>query len=298
MSFKLSKSKTLNGKHPIARVMGGADDKKYLYLEPFVFTLGHCKPEVIKDLTDEQKKDLEQSLKTHLEPDDEKLTEIFYSCKEDIKNRNMKIQLKDGGKLDPLPDPTCVEKVGIFGISGSGKSYYSARFIKNILRMKEYRKAPFFIFSNVDEDEPLDKLQPIRCDNYDVACNGIPLEDIQNSISLFDDIATISDRGTRKGIEALRDDLLECGRHYGARMVCTSHLIQNGWESRRLLNESTSIVLFPRSNRKNIINYLKGYEKWTDAEILRAVNLPSRWFCLVKSKQIPYIIHEKGAYIV
>jgi hypothetical protein len=294
--FKLSKSKNLNSKHPIARVHGGVDDKKYLYIEPFVFSIDHCKPDVIKNLSDEQKRDLEISLKSGLEPDDEKLTEIFYTCKEDIKNKSMKIQLKGGGKLETLPDPKCVEKVGVFGISGSGKSYYSARFIKNILRMN--KEGNFFILSNVLEDEPLDKLQPIRLDNYETACDGIPIEDIENSVILFDDIATINDRGTRKGIEALRDDLLECGRHYNTRLVCTAHLIMNGWESRRLLNECTSVVLFPRSNRKNIINYLKTYEKFTDADIMRAVNLPSRWFCLVKQKNPQYIIHEKGAYIV
>ncbi|NIQ14921.1 MAG: hypothetical protein GTO02_11170, partial [Candidatus Dadabacteria bacterium] len=84
--------------------------------------------------------------------------------------------LKGGGKLESLPDPNCVEKVGVFGISGSGKSYYSARFIKNILRMK--KDSNFFILSNVLEDEPLDKLQPIRLDNYETACDGIPIEDI------------------------------------------------------------------------------------------------------------------------
>lgn len=294
--FKLSKSKMLNGKHPIARVHGGVDDKKYLYIEPFVFSLDHCKPDVIKDLSDEQKRELEISLKSGLEPDDEKLTEIFYTCKEDIKNKSMKIQLKGGGKLESLPDPNCVEKVGVFGISGSGKSYYSARFIKNILRMK--KDSNFFILSNVLEDEPLDKLQPIRLDNYETACDGIPVEDITDSVILFDDIATISDRGTRKCIEALRDDLLETGRHYNTRMVCTAHLIMNGWESRRLLNECTSIVLFPKSNRKNIINYLKTYEKWDDKDIMRAINLPSRWVCLVKHKNPQYVIHEKGAYIV
>jgi len=297
MSFKLSKNKKFKGMSPIARVRGGKEDKMYLYLETPPYKISDVSKEVLEEVNEEEYKILEDAIHQNLEPDEEKLTDVFYKCKDYLKNKTSKYTLRSGGKLEPLPHPKLVEKILVSGISGSGKSVFCSRWIYNYL--KKHRKNNFYIFSSVDEDEPLDKLGAERPDAYDVACDGMDLEDVENSIFLFDDIATISDRGTRKGIEALRNDLLECGRHYSASVVCTSHLITNGWESRRVINESLGICLFPKSNAKHIKAYLKNYEQWNECDILRCLHLNSRWFFLVKNPIYPhYVIHEKGCYLV
>lgn len=298
MSFKLSKQKKLsNNKFPIARVRGGKDDKMYMYLNLTPYDIKDVSKEILEECNEEEYKILQDAIHQDLEPDQEILTDIFYKCKDYLKNKTSKFTLRSGGKLEPLPHPKLVEKILVSGISGSGKSVFSSRWIYNYL--KQNRKNNFYIFSSVDEDECLDKLSPERPDAYEVACDGMNLEDVENSLFLFDDIATISDTGTRKGIEAFRNDLLECGRHYSASVVCTSHLITNGWNSRRVINESLGICLFPKSNAKHIKSYLKNYEQWEDKDILRCLHLNSRWFFLVKNPMYPhYVLHEKGVYLI
>ena len=60
MSFKLSGSKKIGSKHPIAKVIGGKESKgKYLYLEDFKFTLGDCPVDVLSEMSEKQKNQLD-----------------------------------------------------------------------------------------------------------------------------------------------------------------------------------------------------------------------------------------------
>ena len=302
MSFTLSKTKRV-GLNPIAKVRGGSDDKSYLYLNPYKPEIAHVPKNVINslNLSDSDKEELDSALKSGLEPDSKRLTKIFYDLVELLKERNCKITLRNGGKFEVIPNKNFVEKVLICGVSGSGKSTFAAQYVKNYLKLKENRNNPFYIVSSVDEDEVLDRLEPERLDVDELASEGMPLDDLENSIILFDDIGTIQPKGVRKAIEGMRDNIAECGRHTKTSLVNVSHLITNHHESRRMLNEATSIVLFPKSNMRAIKKYLAEYQSFDKDLINRCLNLKSRWFCIKLTSsgvKQPLIVSEKNAFLI
>ena len=149
MSFKLSKNKKFKGMSPIARVRGGKEDKMYLYLETPPYKISDVSKEVLEEVNGEEYKILEDAIHQNLEPDEEKLTDVFYKCKDYLKNKTSKYTLRSGGKLEPLPHPKLVEKILVSGISGSGKSVFCSRWIYNYL--KKHRKNNFYIYESRSE---------------------------------------------------------------------------------------------------------------------------------------------------
>lgn len=299
MSFKLSKSKKLNGKDPIAYTIGcKKKDRQYLYLSDFNFTLKDCPADILKEISIKEKEQLENALKTGLEPEDEELTKIFYNCKEWIKKKNSKIILRDTKcKFEYLPSTKFIERVLVSGISGSGKSTWSSHYIKNYL--KQHKKNPFYVLSNVAEDEIIDKLNPVRLDASDIANKGMTIDEVENSIMLIDDIDTIENSQVRKAIRSFVNNMLEVSRHYRTNLIITSHHIQNYQQTRTQLNESNIIVLFMKSNARAIKQYLKTYENFTEDQINRFLNLNSRWGMIFKGFGYPpFILYEHGAYIL
>jgi len=78
-----------------------------------------------------------------------------------------------------------------------------------------------------------------------------------------------------------------------------NHLLTDGHNTRKILNECTSVVFFPNgSSRYGITKYLQNYENMETELIRRIVNLPSRSVTLVKNHQPNYILHDKGAFFI
>ena len=53
--------------------------------------------------------------------------------------------------------------------------------------------------------------------------------------------------------------VLEIGRHYSITAVVTAHLPSNGHETRRILNESSSVTIFPHSASGKIKDMLRNH---------------------------------------
>lgn len=286
--------------YPIAKIVGGKDDSKYLYFDEVDLNIKDLKQDFIKslELSNSDRKILEKAITENLEPEDEDLIPKYYKVIEAIDQQKKKgFVLRSGGKLQPLPDFNRIEKIYISGISGSGKSTFASNFIKEYLKQK--RKNEFFLISNVNEDEVLDKLKPIRIDLEDEeALSETRSDDFYDSIVLFDDTDTISNGLVRKFIQHLRDDILECGRHYNTTVVAVSHVLQNYQATRKLLNEATSVVFFPKvgSNNHNF-KFLKQHCLYDDDTIRRLLNLNSRWVCLYRTHP-NYVIYEKGVFLI
>ena len=58
---------------------------------------------------------------------------------------------------------------------------------------------------------------------------------------------------------ALLNKVLEIGRHYSITAVVTAHLPSNGHETRRILNESSSVTIFPHSASGKIKDMLENH---------------------------------------
>jgi hypothetical protein len=206
------------------------------------------------------------------------------------------IKIPDG-IVQILPNNDIVEKIYISAPSGAGKSTFVGNW------MKEYKKIhkedPIYLFSSVDEDKPLDKHNPIRIELDDELLDE-PLEpvELEKSLVVFDDTDTIRQKEIRSYLASLRDHLLEVGRHYKIRLLITSHLLSNYAHTRRILNEATSVVVFPRAGTGtyHIKSFLKTYCGFDSIQTKKFITLPSRWV-LINRGYPQYVIYEKGCYI-
>jgi len=206
------------------------------------------------------------------------------------------IKMDEKSTLQPLPNTSIIEKVYVSAPSGSGKSYYSGKWIKEFMKMKKDDEV--YVFSPIPEDKALDQNDIVRVDLDDnLLKNPILIEEFEDSLVVFDDCESIKSKPMKKYIEYLRDSILETGRHYNVRMIWISHLISNYSDTRRLLNESTSVTVFPRSGSGTyqIKKFLINQCGLSRDEIKRFLSVNSRW-CTIYRSYPQYVIHEKGVY--
>ena len=305
MSFKISKVK-LKDREAIARIRGGKDDKSFLYYNDHKYSIRDIPEGMIKHLKDDEKKQLDNSLSSGFEPQDEYITKLFYECKNFIKKKNCKLLLTNGGKFQYVPSQKVIERVLICGISGSGKSTWASNYIKQWRKQhggNSKNRRPFYIVSNLDNDEVLDKLDPERLSIDQIAHEGVSVDpedeqSLYDSLLLADDIDTIESTPIRKSVRGFLNNALEISRHYQTYILITSHVIQNNYTSRIQLNEATNVVLFPKSNARAVSNYLKTYEYFSQDQVDRVLNCNSRWVMLCKHHTPMYILTERMVYII
>ena len=206
------------------------------------------------------------------------------------------IKITDG-KLQPLPNRDIIEKVYISAPSGAGKSTYAGKWLGEFAKM--FKEDDIYLFSSITKDKALDKHDPTRItlDN-ELLNDPIEPDEIPNSLVIFDDVDTIRNNMMRRYMETLRDHILEVGRHFNIRMLITSHLLSNYTSTRRILNEATSVITFPKSGSGtfHIKNFLKTYCGFDQQQTKKFLNLPSRWVAIYRSYP-QYVIYEKGAYL-
>jgi hypothetical protein len=301
MSFILSEEKQRgNNKYPLCKLRTRDKNKYIYYVED-----RKNNEDLVKDLIneyyplvkDEEKKIVLDSVLTHTEPTDLKLEKIYYNILEKLKHRQARFIVPKGKKLQVLPDFSRIEKLYVCGVSGAGKSTFCSEWIKEYL--KYYKDNEFYLLSGVEEDEPLDALQPIRVDLQNLPNDPLSLPDeLKNSVVMFDDTATLSNIQLRKICVNLLDDIIETGRHYNITCLNTSHMCLDYRNSRKILNEATSVVLFCKAG-SNIQNrkYMELYGGLDKDQITKILNLPSRWVYIRRTPP-QMVIYEKGCYLI
>lgn len=195
-------------------------------------------------------------------------------------------------------DSKMVFRTYIAGPSECGKSTYCASLIKEY---KDYHpKNKIILFSDTKKDKLLDGLITCRISIDKDLVEGDPIEpeDIHDSLVIFDDIDSISNKKYKKVVSILRDKLLQAGRHEFVSVITTGHQICNYIDTRVVLNDSQYLVLFPEATGRNkLFHVLKTYFGLDAAEIEKAVNLPSRWICV--HKEVPrFIAYSGGIYML
>lgn len=124
------------------------------------------------------------------------------------------------------------------------------------------------------------------------------LDELENSVCIFDDIDVIDNEFIREEVRKLRDDLLETGRDREISVISTSHQINNYNMTRKLINEATGVVLFPYSGAADQVkNFLKNRMSLENQTIKSIMSLPTRWLYIFKNSP-RYIIHEHGAILI
>ena len=188
------------------------------------------------------------------------------------------------GKFQQVPDPDSERQIlYITGASGSGKSTYTAKWCLNYKRL--FPKNSFYCFSALKEDESLDVIKPKRIAiNAALVSDPIPIEEFKDSCLIFDDIDVISDKKQREAVYGILNAALETGRHFRVTVIITNHLATGGKDTRRVLNECSSVTYFPYSGsnvglKRLLVDYLG-----LDAKAIKYIKtLKSRWATIFRA---------------
>lgn len=168
----------------------------------------------------------------------------------------------ESDNISPVPrisnhDRECVLVVGK---SGSGKSYFSAMYAMQYLKLFDKN---IFMFSKHRNDPAYSKLEQSGKLKY-LNVNSIPDDDgtmsrldyFKDSLVIFDDIDQIIDEEVLYKLYGLRNDILENGRKKFIYCIITKHQFPSGKKEKILNVECRSIVFFTNYNKAETDNYL------------------------------------------
>lgn len=227
-------------------------------------------------------------------------TQLKYLDEEDKKIMKEKLSYQISifeGFMTPVPNIESERDVlYIAGPSGSGKSTYTRRYLINYLKV--YPDNMINIFSCVGQDKAFDDLPNVYRIPIDEKLANITMDTLANSCCVFDDIDVVSNEGVRKILQNLRDQTLEIGRHNHITVCATSHQLMNYKATRVLLNEATSVTVFPKSGSSyHIRRYCTQYAGLSKKAIDKLLDLPSRWITLTRTAPM-FVLHEKGVIML
>ena len=157
-------------------------------------------------------------------------------------------------EIIPLIKENQVQKCFISGQSGSGKSTWISNYAQTYKKL--FPNNSIYVISRHNEDPVLDKIKGIKRIKIDdrLISQPIDCEDLANSVAIFDDTDCIKNKGHKDALNALKNSILETGRHTRTSCLITSHLACKGSETRSILNEAHQIYFFIGSGMP--INYL------------------------------------------
>jgi len=207
-------------------------------------------------------------------------------------------QLEGDGKLQLTINPKSERTIWyVVGSSGSGKSFFVGKLCAEYL--KYFPKNPIYMISTVSDDSSLDG---IKMNHIVIGDNlleeTVTAKDFQDSLVIIDDADQISNTKHRKAVQAISNSILEIGRHYNVSCAFTNHVACAGHDTKRILNESHSITLFPRTAGNKTLKYLlDSYLGLDKHEIQKVKKLKSRAVTILKTFP-KVVVSEKNVFIL
>jgi len=289
----------------IAKIHGGKLDKKKVYVSTKETNKKGDIPVDLKELLNElvdlgkqkQKQKMIEKINDSMDngviPDESIVLDFYNKAKKKAEEKSKKELILHEGEIIPIPNSKARECSYVCGPSGSGKSTYISKYAKEYKKI--FPKKKIYVFSRLENDETIDLLHPVRVIiDDDLVNDPINPSELEDSLVIFDDTDTISDKNQYEAIRKLKEDLLETGRHNNIYVVISSHLMTNYKETRKILNECHNITFFPKAGNTQQINYcLKNYMGLNKKQIEEFLHLPSRWVTVYRHYP-QYILYSKG----
>lgn len=200
----------------------------------------------------------------------------------------------DSETLCVYPSKTS-ERVFVAGKSGSGKSTFTAQYIREYTEM--FPKRRVFLISTHEEEKAY-KILPINQIPLDETFLESPptLTDLEQSLVVFDDTDNLQDKDLQRAVQALNNDLLANGRKYEIHVITLAHQLMDYSRSRILLNEANRVVFF-NGSAYHVQRYLKVYAGLQPKQIRRILDSRSRWTCM--GLTVPnYVVTEHEVYVL
>ena len=212
-------------------------------------------------------------------------------------NKSKEIILEDG-ILVPMFDSSMERQVMMIGgMSGSGKSYYTANLCRTY--KKQFPNHKLILFSNKSSDPAFDSLGYVErvVIDEELIVEPITLDELRNTLVIFDDVEHCHIKDVDKELDRIRDLILVQGRSYKTSFVYVSHQFSNYRQTRGILNECHSLTFFPATATKHSMKYLfdkyLGFDRKTIEKLMR---LPSRWVTVQKSP--PSAMYSNGSFLI
>jgi hypothetical protein len=218
---------------------------------------------------------------------------------EDVKDHFETYECKDKETIQQVPDKQKERSIlYVTGASGSGKSYYTYLYCEQYRKM--YPKNPIYLISSVNDDSSIDKIKGLKRFILDEKFMNthIGVEDFKDSMVIFDDTDCLTNKIMRNKINGILGLILETGRHFNTSCIYTSHVANAGLDTKKILNESHSITLFPASLGGRALKYLlDNYLGFNKEQIKKVKKLKSRWVTITKTYPM-CVLYQTGAFLV
>ena len=187
----------------------------------------------------------------------------------------------------------------IFGQAGSGKSFWCCEYIKEYIKV--HPKRPVYLFTTITSDigclKDIKKIKIVQL-NSDFANDDIPMEDLKQSLCLFDDIDNIRDKQLKKKLFQTLNDCLQVGRKFEIDVLITFHVATAGNDTKIILNECNSVSFNYKTFGNRALKYLlDAYLGLDKKQIERIKKLDGRMITVLKTYP-KLVLSEKELYIL
>jgi hypothetical protein len=188
-------------------------------------------------------------------------------------------------------DTQMTDKIYICGPGGVGKSF---KFIRPYIIQyhQVYPNNSIYLFSSKAEDIAIDDLNYVKRVEIDddIIDNKIELNQIKNSLCIFDDIENFGTKKITQAVLDLLNEILINGRSYLIFCLYVNHLATDYKKTRNLINEANKVVIFPIQHKDGYDYFLDKHYKINDINKKIIKNCNSNFVCLSKEG---YIISNK-----
>jgi hypothetical protein len=216
---------------------------------------------------------------------------IVKAGKEKGKKYKLDLDYRDGppvkeykkGQIQLVPNGKHRECHIIFGPSGSGKSYWANNYMKEYKR--KFKKRAIYLISPKDEDDSLDEryINRLKMKAKNWIEDPIPLEELEDSLVVFDDCEAIGDREVKMAVDKLKDGILLQGRSKNISCIIICHMLMNYKETRIQNSESHTLTFFPSAGSTyQLREFLSKHCGLSKAQIDEILKMPSRHVTLHK----------------
>lgn len=234
----------------------------------------------------------------------------LYLCDDESGDTELKLTGRSQFQPVPFHAKDQIERLFISGASGSGKSTYLAKWLRQFLKQKGNRDVPIYIFSSVEHDPVLDDDALIgsnivrvldEIDENELITEPLGLADFEeNSVIVFDDTMKIQNPKVRVMVFCLMESLLEIARHKNIQLVVTTHILNNYRATKTIQTEATSVCVFPKfsGGLYHIRQYLEKKVGMTKVDLKKFLSLSnnSRWVCLHRTCPM-FVMSAKEVYL-
>lgn len=182
------------------------------------------------------------------------------------------------------------ELIYCHGPSGAGKSTLVKKYVKEYKLI--YPKNQIYVISKIEGDESFEGMDYLQIPiDFDVL-NSLDSKSFQDSLVVFDDTDTISDKALREMVDDLKDVIAQEGRHYNTTAFICTHMGCNYQKTRILLNECQKFVIFPQAaGKKQSKNMFVNYGGVTNKKFEQISKEPSRW-CMLNNSYPNYLVYD------